>query len=229
MGDNCVASIYSHVNGMNNNKISKQETTNVFQRLKFLKSWSVLFLYRYRCDYVFISKTTYLFDLPFTYNDTCCKQLLIHIRISAFRFAFSFIWQRGLRSNENFEIYYLLHAFPLLNCDTCDTRPVVVRTHGRQLKSYCTFGTVTTTVRRIERIRNCYAPITILSAEEKNSHVYNNCYEFRVTLNDLARPNMFWKEKRDDDTCLSDLGQSLILPESARSLRTTMAMSRSAI
>lgn len=37
MGDNCVASIYSHVNGMNNNKISKQETTNVFQRLKFLK------------------------------------------------------------------------------------------------------------------------------------------------------------------------------------------------
>lgn len=177
MGDNCVASIYSHVNGMNNNKISKQETTNVFQRLKFLKSWSVLFLYRYRCDYVFISKTTYLFDLPFTYNDTCCKQLLIHIRISAFRFAFSFIWQRGLRSNENFEIYYLLHAFPLLNCDTCDTRPVVARTHGRQLKSYCTFGTVTTTVRRIERIRN-YAPITILSAEEKNSHVYNNCYEF---------------------------------------------------
>lgn len=115
MGDNCVASIYSHVNGMNNNKISKQETTNVFQRLKFLKSYSrsVLFLYRYRCDYVFISKTTYLFDLPFTYNDTCCKQLLIHIRISAFRFAFSFIWQRGLRSNENFEIYYL-HSTSLL-------------------------------------------------------------------------------------------------------------------
>lgn len=152
---------------------------------------------------VFISKITSLrFDLPFTYNNTCVVNTF-NTSYSNTWFSFCFFFRLATRLyvyRPRISKCYLHRvscylAFPLLKlCDTCDTR----RPSGSQLKSYCTFGTVTSNSsmdRKNTELLRASNDLSQLSIN-KNSHVVITLWVSVVTLNDLVRPNVFWKEKK---------------------------------